>query len=275
MTSRTAPVVVRGLLMGRRREDDGTSQEIVFIEEEQRSLGGPAAASMISVRQEPQGRVGQYVPWINYYDLDEASRREPGRWEIVDPATTYAESVVWLGLEPPATGTSGTAEAGPGTSADELSRLHDLVARLSRTPQEIRQVLEHLGHRAGVRPAPGEWSATEIVVHVVSADAILAPRVIQIALHPGVALPALDERAWGGLIQRSGIPIGELVVTFGRQRDAWTALVASLRAEEVTAAGKHEQLGVVSVLDTCESLAEHEAEHLRQLRDLAGPVPGS
>jgi hypothetical protein len=257
------------MLMGRRREDDGISEEIVFVEEEQRPLGGPAAGSMISVRQESERRIGRYVPWINYYDLDEASRREPERWEIIDPATRYAESVVWLGLEPSVTGASGGDPAGP-----ELSQLHDMLARLSRTPEEIKRVLDRLGHRAGVRPAPGEWSATEIVVHLVAADAVLAPRLIQVALHPGIALPALDERAWGDLIQRSGIPVGELLETFGRQRDAWLALVATLRAEEAAASGKHEQLGAVSVLDTCASLLEHEAEHLEQLRQLTGPVSG-
>jgi len=59
------------------------------------SRSEPAAKSMVAVVKVNGQRIAHYVPWINYYDLDQASRAEPGEWVIVEPATPYDEMAIW------------------------------------------------------------------------------------------------------------------------------------------------------------------------------------
>jgi hypothetical protein len=95
--SPSSPTEVRlsGSLMGYRQLAGGGRREIVMITEEQRPRQGPAAKSMVSIRERGGRRIACYVPWINYYDLDVISRLEPGEWTIVEPAEPYEEAVRW------------------------------------------------------------------------------------------------------------------------------------------------------------------------------------
>lgn len=54
---------------------------------------GPADNAIILVDRD-SGR-GRYLSWIGYFDLDCAAAMQPGRWSIVDPATTWEREIDW------------------------------------------------------------------------------------------------------------------------------------------------------------------------------------
>jgi hypothetical protein len=56
--------------------------------------GGPAENSFVLVELSTQARA-RYISWIGYFDIEYASRREPGAWTLVEPATHYEKDVDW------------------------------------------------------------------------------------------------------------------------------------------------------------------------------------
>ncbi|MEA3055228.1 MAG: hypothetical protein QOD30_660 [Actinomycetota bacterium] len=137
---------------------------------------------------------------------------------------------------------------------------------LGATPDAFAAALARLGpERFAAAPAPGAWSPAEIFTHVRAADAVIAPRVLQVVARPGVALSDFDERKVGELLARAVVPVEDLVVLFRRRREELLALVATLSADERARIGVHETRGIVTVDDICEALVDHEREHLDQL----------
>lgn len=137
---------------------------------------------------------------------------------------------------------------------------------LTATPDAFAAALDRLGaERFTMSPAPGEWSAAAILLHVRAADAVISPRVLQIVTRPGVALADFDERAVGALLLRVGSPPAEQVASLRRRRDELVALLVSLTDDELALTGEHETRGTVTVEDVCRALVDHEGEHLQQL----------
>jgi hypothetical protein len=142
------------------------------------------------------------------------------------------------------------------------------VEALAATPAELRELLA----RAEARPrAPeaGQWSALEVLRHLLASDAILSPRVMQILVRPGAPLAAFDERAWAELAARAGLTPAQELDLFAARRAALVGLLRTLTPAEWAHEGEHEVAGRLSVARIVAHLAEHEREHLAQLGELA------
>ena len=109
-----------------------------------------------------------------------------------------------------------------------------------------------------------------MVAHLVAADAILAPRLVQILVRPGVALPAFDERVWAEVTARAGLTLDQRLDLFAAQRAALVGLARALTPAEWALEGQHEVAGPRSVRQIAAHMAEHEREHVDQLRALVG-----
>ena len=82
-------ILLRGNLVGRR--DRSPYAEVVHLSAA--IEGGPADNAFVLVYRTGQAR---YVSWIGYFDVEYASRREPGAWEIVEPASPFQREVDWI-----------------------------------------------------------------------------------------------------------------------------------------------------------------------------------
>ena len=137
---------------------------------------------------------------------------------------------------------------------------------LGRTPDAFQAALTTLGPRRFVQqPATGEWSPAEILTHVRAADAVIAPRIMQVLVRPGVALTAFDEREVGVRLARAQIAAVHAIAVFKARRTELVALLATVTDEERRLHGNHEAKGAVTIADLYNHLAQHEREHLAQL----------
>jgi hypothetical protein len=137
---------------------------------------------------------------------------------------------------------------------------------LAATPETFAAALDALGSTPFAEPpSPGEWSPAEILTHVRAADAVIAPRVLQVLTRPGVSLPDYDERKVGEVLARVALPPDEAVAAFRRRRAELVALLKTLTADELELAGAHETRGPVTIDEICQGLVDHEREHLDQL----------
>jgi len=252
-----AKVTMEGLLMGMRALPGGGVERIVQINVEQRDKGGPARPSMVSVMEQDGRRVAGYLPWINYYDVDEAARKDPDSWSIVDPAEPYTEEVEW---RPYGMRTGGRA------SSLELA---ELLADLAQTPAKLRRTVGLLGQDAKKAPEIGEWSVAEVAMHVIAADSIMAPRVLQILSQPGVILPDMDVAEVQRVIARANLSLDERLVAFDARRKEWIAAMDQITNEELAFTGEHTRDGTITVLDVCRNMSLHELEHKKQIEATA------
>ena len=144
----------------------------------------------------------------------------------------------------------------------------DLIEHLKVAPVWLRSALSSAEARA---TGSGEWGASDIIVHVRAADAILSTRVFQILIREGAPLPAFDERPWGALPVAAAIPLDQQVAEFSLRRAELVAVLRSLTAEQWLIAGQHELTGRLTVADACRKIADHEAEHRAQLEGIVRP----
>lgn len=88
---------LRAGLMGRRvPTNPDLEEELVVRAAGAEDVGGPVRDSIVLVEILRDGTArARYVSWIGYADLDEAGTAEPGRWELVEPATPFTRDVTW------------------------------------------------------------------------------------------------------------------------------------------------------------------------------------
>ena len=141
-----------------------------------------------------------------------------------------------------------------------------LIEMLAENARRVEVLFAGLSE-ADVRraPAPNEWSAFEVLIHMRTAEAIMMPRLLQILVRPGVRVPDMDGHRWAALLARARLPVGQQVAAFAARRRELVGLLETLGPLEWATAGEHELLGELTVRGIAEHAAVHEQEHLAQI----------
>lgn len=123
-----------------------------------------------------------------------------------------------------------------------------------------------LGDRARIAPAPGEWSASEVLGHLIEADRRGFVGRMRLALHedrptfepwdqPSVAAARRDRERGSE----------DLVAEFLAEREEGLRFVASLDEAACARVGLHPHVGELSVSDLLHEWVHHDREHLAQM----------
>lgn len=149
-----------------------------------------------------------------------------------------------------------------------------LLQGLREAPRRLAELVRDHAEPAWRMPRrSGEWTAAETLAHLRAADAIVAPRLLQIAVRDEPFLPAFDERAWQEVADFVRLPVASLVQTFAAQRAELLHALERLPAEAWDRTGIHEARGPQTMREIAEGIAAHEREHLDQIESaLAGPA---
>lgn len=127
-------------------------------------------------------------------------------------------------------------------------------------------------------PAPGEWSAREVLQHLVAAEELLATRVPrlldegdpELVAAAAWVLPPSDEAT-----SASDLPASALLARHRLLREMTLDRLRGLDATGWERAGRHPEWGSVTVLDQAAYFTRHLWSHLAQLQAAAdGRVPG-
>jgi hypothetical protein len=139
-------------------------------------------------------------------------------------------------------------------------------AILAETADAIAEYLEALGPTQTRQPAPGKWSAAEIVCHLADCDLVSGFRLRQTLAEDNPTIQPFDQDKWAA--QYPGIPAAQALETFTRLRE-WNLRL--IRAALPAAAGRkvtHPQRGTMTFQTLVETMAGHDLNHLEQLRRL-------
>ena len=139
---------------------------------------------------------------------------------------------------------------------------------LASTADKIAEYLEVIGHgRTAVAPAPGKWSAAEIVSHLADCEIVFGFRLRQTLAEDEPTIQPFDQEKWAKTYP--GVPARLALETFTELRK-WNLHL--IRAAMPAAAGKkmtHPERGTLTFATVVETMAGHDLNHLGQLECIA------
>lgn len=139
---------------------------------------------------------------------------------------------------------------------------------LASTDDKLAEYLEAIGHdKATMPPAPGKWSAAEIVCHLADCDLVFGFRLRQTLAEDGPTIQPFDQEKWAATYP--GVPASEALEVFSALRK-WNLRL--IRAALPAAAGRtmtHPERGTMTFQAVVETMAGHDLNHLGQLRKIA------
>ncbi|MGD0480787.1 MAG: DinB family protein [Terracidiphilus sp.] len=135
---------------------------------------------------------------------------------------------------------------------------------LAATPNAIAEYLEILGPKQSTNPAPGKWSAAEIVSHLADCEIVFAFRMRQTLAEDNPTIQPFDQDKWAA--QYPGIPAAVALECFSALRK-WNLLL--IQSASPSAAGRimtHPERGAMTFQTIVQTMAGHDLNHLAQLR---------
>lgn len=148
----------------------------------------------------------------------------------------------------------------------------DALAVYRDTPARVSQICEGLDEHAWRRPmADGEWSAIQVVGHLLDVDIVYGFR-WRLALTAQMpAYPGYDEKRWSELARPS---IADLLAAFAALRTVNVALLASLDEAAWRREAVHAEQGSEDLRRMLDKVAGHDLAHCNQLeRTIAAVTP--
>ncbi len=137
---------------------------------------------------------------------------------------------------------------------------------LATTADAIAEYLEILGPRKETHPAPGKWSAAEIVCHLADCDLVFGFRLRQTLAEDGPTIQPFDQDKWAA--QYVGIPTAQALDAFSALRKWNLRLIHSALPAAAGRTMTHPERGTMTFQTVVETMAGHDLNHLAQLRRL-------
>jgi hypothetical protein len=148
------------------------------------------------------------------------------------------------------------------SAADRASR----IKRYESGPLRLRGALSMVPDGAVLwRPAPGKWSAHEIVCHCADAEVNAAARVRYLLAEKEPVIVAYDQDEWAKRFDYHTLPLDSALGTVLSVRAHTTALLRGLPEEAWTREGRHTERGRFTMSDWLSIYADHLETHARQI----------
>jgi hypothetical protein len=189
----------------------------------------------------------------------------------VDPEDTMSSTPI-----EPTTGTATNVRpigAKPAETPQEYTRRilgyaegKDPLAVLEATADRLRTIVRTTAPAVLRRqPAPGKWSAAQIITHLADAEIVASYRLRMIIAHDGVAIQAFDQDEWATNLAYEAADPNESVELFDVTRRANLSLLRRIDPRLHDNYGMHSERGRESVSHLIRLYAGHDLNHLGQL----------
>jgi CheY-like chemotaxis protein len=154
-----------------------------------------------------------------------------------------------------------------------------LINRIADIPNRISRTVDGWGQEElTAQPAPGEWSAADVLAHLRSADDILTPRIYMMLVRDNPTLLAYEERKWADVLGYAQADFHASLQIYVLKRAELVSVLRRLTPEEWARTGVHEHKGSLTIEQIVNDMLLHEADHCRQieaLRPQSVPKPTS
>lgn len=142
------------------------------------------------------------------------------------------------------------------------------VEVISETPHRLAQLVETIGpDRLGVPPAPGKWSARDILSHLADGEVAFAFRLRQTLAEDHHVIQPFDQDRWAASYGSSDPQLALAALTALR---AWNiALIRSVKPADLTKPVTHPERGTMTFQTIVETMAGHDRNHIKQIEAIA------
>jgi hypothetical protein len=149
----------------------------------------------------------------------------------------------------------------------------ELVAKYKDGHRVVAAALEGASDRElDAKPAPGKWSAREIVHHLADSEMTSAIRLRLLIAEDDAAIRAYDEQEFARKLYYDR-PIASSLLAFQAARTSTGELLDRLTDAEWAKAGTHPEHGRYGVERWLEIYADHAHNHAEQIRRARGSAP--
>ncbi len=139
---------------------------------------------------------------------------------------------------------------------------------LGDTPAEIGRLLEAIGpEKETTPPAPGKWSAAEIVCHLADCELVFGFRLRQTLAEDAPTIQPFDQEKWAATY--AGIPAQQALGVFRAMRGWNLRLIGKALPTAANRPVTHPERGTMTFMTIVETMAGHDINHLRQLERMA------
>src|SRR3982751_2944227 len=129
-----------------------------------------------------------------------------------------------------------------GAMAKVLAEREALIARYESGPARLKAALAKVPPEAlQWRPAPGEWSAHEIVVHCADSEANAALRIRYLVAEPDPLIVGYDQEEWARRFEYHSLPLEPALLTVAAVRANPAPLLRRLPAGAWATVGRHSE----------------------------------
>jgi len=131
------------------------------------------------------------------------------------------------------------------------------------------QLVEAIGPtRLEVSPAPGKWSARDIVAHLADAEVVFAFRLRQTLAEDHHVIQPFDQDRWAKSYTACDARLALAALSALR---AWNvALIQSVEAPDLSKPVTHPERGTMTFQTIVETMAGHDRNHIKQVEAIAG-----
>lgn len=141
---------------------------------------------------------------------------------------------------------------------------------LASTPEKIEDSCADLDVAVLQKaPAPGEWSAEEVVAHLLDAEIVYSFRWRMTLAQSGTAFPGYQQDLWTGLAHPS---FPEMLAAFSALRRLNVWLAEETPSSEWDKVGVHSERGPETLDVSLKVVAGHDIAHLKQLEQTLAVV---
>jgi hypothetical protein len=139
---------------------------------------------------------------------------------------------------------------------------------LEATPGEIETLLAgRTTEWASTPPAPGKWSAVQIVSHLADCEIVFAFRLRQTLAEDAPVIQPFDQDQWAATY--SGIDAAQALSVFKVLRGWNLLLIQNALPAAANRVMTHPERGTMTFQAVVETIAGHDLNHLAQLRLIA------
>lgn len=148
-----------------------------------------------------------------------------------------------------------------------MSETANLIERLKATARDLVSLTSGVSLSVlSRRPTARDWSALMIIGHLADAELVYAVRVKQVLVEDRPQFMPYDEGLWVERFARLEEELKDTLARWRVAREHTVRLLESLEDAEWRRTGVHSTRGEVSMRQLVTLMADHDRQHLDQLR---------
>ena len=143
-----------------------------------------------------------------------------------------------------------------------------LIDQYADGPRRLREALARVPAEALTwRPAPGEWSAHEVICHCADSEATAYARIRFVIAERDPLIVGYDQEEWARRFDYHALPLAPALATVESVRATTAALLRTLSDEAWSRKGRHTEMGEYPAEKWLELYAEHLHGHAQQIEN--------